>query len=249
MASVQFYSRDSVLSAYKHRGISCWAVFDGKELLCPGDGLEDLEQFLDMLGQGASSATYSLRVYIDVADPDLITDKTPSNGGFKFKLLGNNSSALSNNDSGVRNISGYSPAYSRLHQLVDAKVGAAIEKMLDKSDNEEDDEAIGAKEKEESLEDVVMGLLRDPERLVGLIGSVRSLFSGSSVVKYAAGTNVSRAGVGATNDVDPAEKLATAIDVLEKHDPNLVTHLMKLASLAETDPITFKLIISKLDVL
>lgn len=232
MASLQFVGRQAVVDAVNNRGLQYWGLFQGKQFITAGEGTQALDEFLQKLEPGGSAALYTLKVYAD-QDPEDITDKTECNGSFNFKL------SLPAPAGGVdRSIT------DRLDR---------IEGMLNGED--EDDE----EEDDNSLMGIIMGYLKEPEKLATIIGAFRGMAPASPVnqsppIPMAIGNHNpggSSQPVSTMLPGDDQEKMAlrvaTALDRLEKVDPNILAHLEKLADLAESKPGLFKLLLAQLD--
>ncbi|HXV98447.1 MAG TPA: hypothetical protein VEC93_08490, partial [Anaerolineae bacterium] len=116
----------------------------------------------------------------------------------------------------------------------------------------------------QDLNSVIMGWLTEPQKLGLVIGAVKQLFgappmpmpvpvpapvAGQQPVQTISGFAPGKQQPQAMTAEQSLERLSKALDILEKHDSDLVVHLEKLAKLAETDELLFKAIISKLDAL
>ncbi len=111
----------------------------------------------------------------------------------------------------------------------------------------------GEGEEGEGLSGIVMGWLKDPDKLETVVGAFRQLIGKEPVTD---GSNPSTtiqtmAGYKVTSDANQdddkkLERLAGILDKLEKKDPKLLDHLDKLSQM---DQLTFSLVISKLDAL
>jgi len=224
--SVQFFGRESVVDAYTNRGIQTWGIFEKKNFITAGEGAHSLTEFLKKLEPGGSMATYTLKVYKNCEDLDEITDKTECNGSFNFKLM-HSLGGVGVSDS------------SRL---------AALEAKINGLDDDDDDEP-------EGLGEIVMGWLKEPQKLVPVIGALKELFHGNPGPAVAQMATIGNVEQGAppykakTPEMDPLERVAAALDRLEKQDKDIITHLEKLADIAEKKPETFKFLISNLDAL
>lgn len=246
MAAVQFFGKKAVVAAYVDRGIECWAVFDGRHMLNAGDDADRLEKYLNMLSDSGTAATYTLQFYRDCDDPDTIGPKDECSGSFKFKLSESSMAAVS----GPGGTSTGNVIQSKLNTYLENEVGKIIEKRLSGKDDE-------APEKE-TLSDVLMGLLREPDKLIGVINGVKNMLRPGSVgmpVTLAGTTGpVHRAGQRAeitpvvtdTLSDDDLARLDTALGRLHKCDPAIVLHLEQLANLAETKPDMYKMALTML---
>lgn len=241
MASVQFFGKDSVLAAFVNRGLEVWAIFDGKIFMNAGEGSETLSQYLELLEPGGSQCVYTLKVYKNVDDADLVTDATPSNGAFKFKLTGA-AGAVAGTRGGMV---GGDPIMSKLYGVIQTEVLAAIEKKLNG----------GEEEKEETIGEIIKGYLREPERMTEILpvlGMIKNFFSPASV-----GIPVALAGITPPTaqqkqppmdrTQEQLQRLSVALDRLEKKDDRIVDHLEKLADIADYKPLVWKLMLAQLD--
>lgn len=223
MAAIQFFGRSNVLSAYTHRGIEVWAIFNGKNLITSGQTVDELDNFLGLLEPGGSAAPYILKVYRD-QDADDITDKTECNGSFTFKLTdpGYNATRLGGIDPGINE------RFERLEKMI-----AGVD-----DDKEEDDE------NKEDIMSIIMGYLKEPQKLALVINAVRGFASNAIAPVPAAVGSVTP---GANNTEENLQRIAAALDKLERADPEIVKHLEALADIAEKKPPTFKMLLTMLD--
>jgi len=225
MAAIQFFGRPNVLSAYAHRGIEVWAIFNGKNLITSGQTTDELDNFLGLLEPGGSAAPYILKVYRD-HDADDITDKTECNGSFTFKLTdpGYNATRLGASDPGINE------RFERLENLI---VGYVTQDAEDKPEKDEND-----------LMSIIMGYLKEPQKLALVINAVRGFATNAIAPVPAAVGSVTP---GANNTEENLQRLSVALDKLERADPKIVEHLEALADIAEKKPPTFKMLLSMLD--
>jgi hypothetical protein len=220
MAAVQFFGKESVLNAYNHRKIETWGLFQGKSFITSGGSVEELSTFLAMLEPGGSTAPYTLKVYRDIDDPEEVTEKSEANGSFSFKLT--------------------DPGYSS--RGVGAAVPNELMQRMDKleqliSGTEEEEE-------EESIQDIIMGYLKDPNKLSFAISAIKGLVTGV----------MSPQPVGAVGAVtspgsqeEKLERLSIALDTLESKDAKIVEHLEALAKIAQEKPGTFDMLLKMLE--
>jgi len=240
---VQFDSAEGVMNAYNARGIAVWSIFQGKELISAGDGAEELENFLGMLGSGKYPVIYTLKVYNSVNNPDDITNKTECNGSFKFQLETVGSSvggAVMPRFAG----NGTDIITAKIHGVISEKVGKYVEDLLSGK---------AAEEKKPSFKEIAMGYLENPEDLqmiMGTIGSVVAMFKGNPAPAMVAGAREPARFAGAVDaqQTDPeanrdelGRRLVIAVNRLEKCDPEIVLHLEQLANLAENNPAMYKM--------
>jgi len=240
-SSVQFFGKENVLKAYNTRGIDAWGLFDRKQFIHAGSGSIELETFLDMLTPGGSNSIYTLKVYRDIDDADDITDKTECNGSFNFKLFAVNQVAPGAVMAGPGQST--DPILAKLQGVINQEVSNAIEKKLSGDRDEEDEQ--------ENWNSVIMGYVREPEKLVQVIHAIGSYFKPGAAPSYPsavlAGANkpVQRVGAAEQDSADEKlQRLASVLDRLERADPEILDHLEQLADLAEKQPAKYKLALS-----
>ena len=93
-SSVQFRGKDAVLKAVEYRKIAAWSFWSGRQLLHKYEGSDlsesvtHLDEFLDMIEEG-TNAVYTLKFHEELKGGK-ITDKTPCDGSFNFRLNSDN---------------------------------------------------------------------------------------------------------------------------------------------------------------
>jgi len=230
MTGVQLIGVDAVLSRFEYFEPDAWALYQGKQFIVGGAGSETLSDWLNSFKATGSTATYTLRVYDSDQAPTCATGNTGYIACLNFKLEDNYDG---------RGIAGNNK------KLMDR-----IEALEKERDGEDEPDG-------EDLNSVIMGWLENPEKLGMVVGAVRQMFGmGGSVAPaaVAAAPLQTISGVGGGDPVTETDeqklnRLARALDRLEKADPKLLDHLEKLATLGENDPMIFKAVISKLDAL
>jgi len=217
--------RAALLKGLKNR-IETWGLFQSKQFLMSGEGSEELDELLEKLEPGGSGAVYTLKLYT-TAKADDIDEKTPSQGSINFRL----------NDPGA---GGTGSLAERLDRIEGILAGTM--------DDEEDED-----DSEESLASIIMGYLKEPDKIATLIGAFNDLKHGRVPGAMIPGT------VGAFDDKSkgqgqpPAdwqsqvERLSKVLDRLQRADPGILEHLEKLADLAEKKPDFFKMLLTQLD--
>lgn len=234
--SIDFKGVAGVLDAYKAKSIDTWAVFNKGNYMQSGSGEELLSDYLELMEQQGSRTTYTLRMYKGIT-ADEVTDKTPNHGSFSFALYetgpymggmgGGNNSSVS----------------LRL---------AAIEKKLNGEGAK--DGSLGTK-----VGNTILGWFENVDDVVKIAGIV-GMFMGKTPppdimqsVAALGGMDAKRIGDSEqethTNEVleltEAQEKLiqryAAVIDRLEKKDPEFLSRLEKLATLAETNPAMYQM--------
>jgi len=269
MSVMQFYGSDAVIRVFENRGLDTWSVWQGKNLMGAGQGAAELQAFMDMLGDYSAGAVFTLKVYAKGTKDD-IDERTAANGSFNFKLTDQDSPVI--RGMGLQT----SPQRSgSLDSIISSRIGSAlkgdIEQMID--------ERLSRPPKEEKigwLDKLAKPYIENPKELIGLIGSLRQAF-GTPVMQAAprmtgikprvmhsepqqqAEATTQKAAAPADKKVsgkkegsfteDDYDRMYDAVDRISEVDPDIVTHLEKLADLAENDQDTFNFIIKKMDAL
>lgn len=241
MAAVQFFGTQDVVEAYSERGISCWAIVESRKLLNAGDDADTLSKYLDRLSKSGTAATYTLQFYRDCDDPESILPKTECSSSFNFKL----SEPSSMGGVGMPSrFAGGNVIQNRLNQYLEDEVGKVIEKRLKGADEEP---------AKPSFEDTLMGLLQEPDKLIGIINGVRGWFNKTPAMGMPAMVGTAepmrRAGSASPQPMAPAawdseaemERLYLAVQRLVKVDPAIITTIEKLADMAEKSPEKYKM--------
>jgi hypothetical protein len=232
-----FKGKEAILKAYKFNKVPAWAIFvDRIPMFSYEDndldaGEEFLEQAIDNLVECMGNGTYQLRVYKEVTAKGILNN-TPFNYGFKFQLLPD--------------------------EEYEARVGggstmAGINKRLaalegGEGDEEEEDKSFGAQLGRMFAKPEVQDFV-----LQKIFGFVNGIFGSKTVPGAMAGYTK----MGATeqgqqqtpltsaelyNGLPPAEKqqFDQAAYILMANDPQVGTHLMKLANLLMTNPALYQ---------
>lgn len=157
-SSVQFNGVKTVLTAFEnYSDADVWAIFCGKDLMFKGEGSSELAQILNALESNGSDAVYRLKVYEGIESAKQIKERTEADGGFSFRLT----------DEG-----GALGGLSRSNYI--RSLEDRIKKM-ENGEDDEDDKSIGGK-----IGSALLGLIEQPNELVQLIGSLKSLFQPQS---------------------------------------------------------------------
>jgi hypothetical protein len=265
--AVQFYGIDDVVTAYVNRQTPAFAVWCGKTLLFRYDGTgEDdeseptvaegeqvLRTFLESMWQ-LTTATYTLKTYDEISKGQKIRPSTEYDTAFQFKICPPPVSQFT----GMQGVypQANNPVLKELQQLREEMNTLRIEQSADDEDDEDDEP--------ETLQEAMIGLLHEPERLNAVVEPLRELISlGRSLMGMEplpgntmmlppgnAITGVRKVG-SVPIDPDPqmVHRLGVAINTLEQYDDKLVVHLEKLASVAISDPVKFRGLLSMLDLL
>lgn len=231
------------MAAFESRAIEAWSVWCGKQFLNKGWGSQDLQSFLEALLKGATNAVYTLKVYEDISKEDQVTKikaNTPDDGSFNFRLNGEEM-AMTGAMVGTHNST--NARYSELER----RMTALEEYLVNKAKEEEQEEP-------ESIGSVLIDVLKDPSKVSKYVDVIQAILNPNRTppMPNSPGQVVpmQAARVGNTETQSQEEKLnrlAAAIDSLEKSDPKLIEHLEKLAALAQKDPGQFSMLISLLE--
>jgi len=224
-ASVQFKSKEGIMQAFQGVEVDAWSVWQHKQLLFKGIGDQDLSAFLDMLAENSTNAVYTVKWYEDITDKKQIKDNTPCDGSLNFKL---------NADGQEINQSQYGVV---------------------KYNNELVSRINGMEEKFNLLLDKFEGESEEPENKLGIIGDIIGHPSIAPLLPQLLSVVL-----GINNQPQPQQytpaivgnvpedkRLTEAIQRLKIYDSKLADHLMKLATIAETDPNTFAMVMQTLD--
>lgn len=133
---------------------------------------------------------------------------------------------------------GYMPGANNLESKLNALESkiAALTMQLETEALSDDDED------EETDDNFLSGLMKNPNIQAMLMQSIQSLLMPKNVtVKHMAGVDQQPA-----EDIAEDEKLATALEILSRHDDQLSDDLMTLAQMAETNPGQFQFLIKML---
>jgi len=228
LTGVQLIGRKAVIERFTKFGAESWALYQGKQFICGGAGSNDLDEWLTDFEATGSTATYTLRVY----DGDQVPTSSNANADYLACLNFKIDDAYEG-----YGISGHNK------NLMERIKG--LEKKLEGGDDDEPGTDFNS---------VIMGWLENPEKLGMIAGAIRTLMGGSPVQPIGAlpAPIQTMSGVDPQNQTsmeDKLTRLSRALDTLEKHDTQLVTHLEKLAQLASTDKLLFQAVIAKLDAL
>lgn len=252
--SIQFRGKQQVIQAFENRGCDIWAVFQGKTLLNKGEGIDELDAYLDLVSQNDSAAIYILKIYEDLESKKQVKEKTEADGSFYFRLH--------ERDELTGERFGYN---ERRHKELEEKMNLILARL------DQDEEEPEPEEQPNSIGSIINGILTDPERLEKMIGIVKNLITPSQALPAPHIGNVNVLSGQDSASLSPSnfqpmnqqqqttqtqsmseeqklQRLALAIDTLEKFDSDLVPHLEKLAKIAATNPAQFKTLISMLDV-
>lgn len=246
---------------YKHATI--WAIFQGKDLLFKGEGADDLSALLSSMDEFGSDAVYRLKVYEDLDDPRKVKERTEADGSFSFRLGEEGAVVAGSRSNYVRSLE------DRIKKMeegdgdddksIGGKIGSALLGLIDQPN--ELVQLIGS----------LKGLFQPQQQpqpaynpayqmQPASIGRVAPDFTPvpfpqqninqpEIIDDVAKKKNEKPQDENFVENVDDAqaERLAVAVNKLHKADKEIVTHLEKLADIAEKNPALFKVLLGSLD--
>jgi hypothetical protein len=244
--SVQFRGIDNVVGAYENMAIPKWGLFQSNQFLGKYDGdsvdegaklLEQMLQAFDL--RSADTVTYTLCVYDGLAAGEKIKSTTKYDGSFNFRL--------------VDTIDGHNQQRQIGATSLENRI-AGLEQQLQQA--LADKEVIEDAEPELSpVMQMLMKIVEHPQvqqKIAGvavqfmdkITDGIGRMLSRNPVAKVA-GVETAK-----INDVENENvKLQSAINILAEIDPQLGTHLLKLAEVAKADPAKYNGMISMLNLL
>ena len=223
VTSVQILGLENVMQAFENKGAVKWSCWQGRTMNeyydgnDPEESAEKLRGWLQMIS-GYSKAIYTLKFYGD--DVENIRSNTPDSGGFNFRLYDDESEVYPS-----RRVSGVAMGYGGSGALA-----GCLEKLTERLEGIERKIAGPLPEKEPEPE-LWEKLLDNPLIVAGcakILGIDPELFKAAQVA-------------------GPVGSLENSIEILQRHDPELESHLHKLATLAQNNPQQFKMLVGMLD--
>lgn len=240
--SVQFVGKDQVMAAFESREVEAWGIFQHKQFIHKGYSSEDLSAFLDMLLEGGTNATYTMKVYEGMKDASGIKEKTECDGSYNFKI---NVPGEGIAGAGYMNNQGNAQILKRLTE---------IEEKLQGDDQPEIDEP-------ETIGSVIIDVIKDPNKALQWANIIKDIFNPpapgtaapvqrhiAEIIQPAAMGNTNTAATNLTED-EKENRIIAVMGILEAQDPYLLFHLEKLASIAQKKPAAFKNLLSMLELL
>lgn len=237
MAGVfQIKGKENILQAFDNAKVEVWAIFVGRNLITKGCGADMLESFLDLVTQNGSNGVYTLKLYEDIDDAKKVKEKTEASGSLNFILNADDFV----DGSGFKTISGID---RRLYDEVQ-ELKRELKEQREQSNQEP-----------QTLEQAAIGLLGDPQGLAAIILSIKELFKANNNNPPAPAYSIPATVGNVHNQNNMAtelteqekESLSNSIDILIDCDPKIAEHLAKLASIAQTKPSQFKLLLTMLE--
>lgn len=225
--TVQFKGKETVLAAYSNRQSGAWSIWQSKQFMFRGYGEDDLSSVLTALEQGGTNAIYTLRIYDEIEDVEKIKSNTPDDGSFNFKLNAETQELTQSQ-------------YTSYH-LLQEKIQSLENKIEELEDQEPELNAGG-----------LSGILDNPqikailpviiERVIKNIFPEKNNMPENNNNHYYNPAPAPARIAGIEHD----QELLQAAKELQEYDKDLVDHLRKLVVLAQTNPETFKMLISSL---
>lgn len=237
MASVQFYGKQSVIEAAENGGFNCWAIFCGRQLLFK-QVTDDKNQSLDLLDKiletiSHSEATYTLKFYEPDGAKFKIKENTPCDGSFNFKLV-------EEEERQQRRLIYQNNSNAVLEEIKNLRQEMAeIKASQEAEEDEEEREPAG------SINGIIAGLLKEPEKIIQLFEIGKTIFGSKRPVLQPA--TVGNINPQTDFTMTDNEKIAAAIETLKKNDTRLADHLEKLAEISEKDKTSWKYLLNLLD--
>ncbi len=243
--SIQFQGIESLITGYKNTGAKGWSVWDGRDMLTKGIGVELLEKFLEALEEGSTNTIYTLKIYEDIDDAKKIKMGTDPDGSFKFLLNGDADQVTSSLYSQGNNSN---RLFQRLEKL--EEISAKQTELLLKIGNTDDDEQEEAEP--ETIGSVFMDLMKNPSKIKELGESlvmVKSLLVNPSnnLAPIPAQIGAVNDQLGAVSNEEYIQRCQNAVSKLERNDPKFIIHIEKLAQISESDKTLFNTLTSMLD--
>lgn len=225
-ASVHFKGIDNILNAYEQRNVAAWSLWQGSQFLFKyegtdiSEGAQALNDILDRLAQ-SSNAIYTLKVYEELPGGK-IKDKTPHDGSFNFRLNVDSQEITNGQYGSLRRQDKFEQELAEIKQLLLAR-------------EEEEEE--------------------EPKSKLGMIGEILNDPGISQIVQpliakfFGLGTVTPQMPMRSISGIsdDAAATLKEAISILQKADPKLPEHLMKLAKLSQENPDSFQFLVQTIE--
>src|ERR1700754_4747149 len=164
MIGVNLIGKEAVLRRYNQLDCESWALYQGKQFIVGGTGVDRLEDWLDGFAESGSTATYSLRVYDSNEVPTSGTGNDDYRACINFKVVDSYEG---------KGISGHGNA------LMDRIKG--LEQKIDQMGSTEGDGDEG-----DSMGAIVTDWLQNPQKLAVIFGIAKQIFMGGPAEAVAA---------------------------------------------------------------
>lgn len=227
------------MTVFDNKKMPYWSLWQGTQYLEKGQGRASLSDFLDMLTADGSQAIYTLKLYDKEGESALgsINNKTEYDGSYNFKLSG-----ATYQGGGAASFADILNRERRVWEL---------EQQIRDMEREQED-------KRPDMIGAVMDVVNDPQKLGAYINIIRGILSPRMQPAGAVGriplpvekplsqqpTNENKM---PESEERKLERLAAAIDLLEKNDPRIIEHLEKLAAMSENNKPLFSMMLVQLD--
>lgn len=226
--SLQYTKKEQVINAYQLQEIPSWAIAHRRQFLFKyigedlEEGAEQLEKILEDLQN--SAAVYTLRLY-EKTNGERITDKTPYDLSFNFRFKTESENYLPGLGGSPREIL---PLFMQKLETMQEEISALRREREEESeeDTEPQEDTIGK----------ITQLLSNP----AVMAMLQKFFPAGSPTQVPAQLS----GIG-----DEEKKIQAALEILRAADPQLGSHLLKLAQVAQNDKQKFSGLISMIDLL
>jgi hypothetical protein len=232
--SVQFRGIKNVVKAYTNKNVPAWGLWQGTQFLEKYEGadIEEgatlLQDYLQALDQRSNDTnTYTLCVY-DVPKGTKITSASKYDASFNFRILDTIEDHYQNKMGGALDA-----RISGLEEKLDAVLHPAESEVDEKPD----------------AWFFLTKLFEHPQiqqvlitKVLGLVDGVSNMFTGGM------GAARPAQAIGSADNSE-TEKLQTAVGILAGIDPQLGSHLLALAQIAQKDPGKYNSLIGMLNLL
>jgi len=221
--SVQFFGVDKVLEMFEAREVEAWAVYQGKQFMFKGIGVDSLQTILNAIN--GTTPIYSLKVFEGITDPAMIKSNLADDGSFNFRLQ------QPGEMSGVP----YGLPYNRnANTELEKRIAQLEAEKISGGDFDEDENDFS-----KIVQDEIIGIIQDPGKLMQWKQVLGSIFFPSANNNYQRSPgmigNINQAQNQNQNFMDQETeqqkqtRLVSAINILEENDPKILDHLEKLA--------------------
>jgi hypothetical protein len=232
-----FKGKDAIMKAYRFNKVAPWAIFVDRIPMFSyeeydlevGEGF--LEEAIDNLVECMGNGSYQLRVYKEVSTKGILNN-TPFNYGFKFQLLTDDEYEGRHPEG-----SSVSGLRKRLEALEGGKGG---------EDDEDEDRSFGAQlgrmfSKPEVQDFVLQKIFGFVNTVFGPKNNMPANMAGfSTMAETQQQTPPTSAELYNALSPDEKQNFDQAAYILMANDPNVGTHLMKLANILMTNPALYQ---------
>lgn len=236
MPSVQFFGIDQVITAAENIKCASWAIFAGRAMLFKHEGTDEdtsmnyLEQTLEMLAKTTSTTAYLLKFFEPVnGNAPKINEKTPvTAGSFNFKLI--------DSDEREQRYIGYLQNTTQSKEVESLKEQIQeLKQMIKEKPEPEEPQTLGS---------ILIDCLKYPEQGMQLVQLGRMILGLPVQAVPASVGAIPQQQLSEGEQEALANRLANALDHLEKADPKIVEHLEALAKMSKENPAMFNTALS-----